>query len=98
MAKRPTEQQSYSWNIYRLRGTPAQLIGIVHNQPDEQAPIKFAIEEFKIPQNQRNKSLGAGLSDQASVTRLPNFQPSSVHSASRLPLARTELLDDAGSS
>jgi hypothetical protein len=55
MAKRPTEQQTHYWSIYRLRGTPAQLIGIVHNQPDEQAAIKLAIEEFKTPENQRNR-------------------------------------------
>jgi len=55
MAKRPTEQQSYSWNIYRLRGTPAQLIGIVYDQPDEEAAIKHAIEEFKVPENQRGR-------------------------------------------
>jgi hypothetical protein len=55
MVKRASKQQNYSWSIYRLRGTPAQLIGIVYNQLDEQAAIKQAIEEFKIPANQRDR-------------------------------------------
>jgi hypothetical protein len=37
------------------RGTPAQLIGIVYDRPDEQAAIKRAIEEFKVPANQRDR-------------------------------------------
>ena len=40
-------KKEYSWNIYRLRGTPAQLIGRVE-APDEATAIKKAIEEFKI--------------------------------------------------
>jgi hypothetical protein len=56
MAKRPTEQRTtYTWLVYRLRGTPGQLVGIVYNQPDEQAAIKQAIEEFKVPANQRDR-------------------------------------------
>ena len=55
MAKRQTKQPNHSWSVYRLRGTPAQLIGIVYDQPDEQAAIKRAIEEFKVPPNQRNR-------------------------------------------
>jgi hypothetical protein len=41
--------------VYRLRGTPAQLVGIVYDQPDEQAAIRQAIEEFKVPANQRDR-------------------------------------------
>jgi len=55
MAKRASKQQNYSWSIYRLHATPAQLIGIVYDQPDEQAAIKQAIEEFKVPATQRNR-------------------------------------------
>jgi hypothetical protein len=40
-------KKEYSWNVYRLRGTPAQFVGIVE-APDEAAAIKKAIEEFKI--------------------------------------------------
>jgi hypothetical protein len=52
MAKRPTKLPN-SWSVYRLRGTPAQLIGIVYDQPDEQAAIKQAIEEFHVPARNR---------------------------------------------
>jgi hypothetical protein len=55
MAKRPTKQPNHSWSVYRLRGTPAQLIAIVYDQPDEQAAIKRAIGEFKVPENQRDR-------------------------------------------
>jgi hypothetical protein len=55
MAKRPTKQQTPSWVVYQIRGTPAQFLGIVYDQPDEQAAIKKAIEEFKVPENQRNR-------------------------------------------
>jgi hypothetical protein len=55
MTKRPTKQPNHSWSICRLRGTPAQLIGIVYDRPDEQAAIARAIEEFRVPANQHNR-------------------------------------------
>jgi hypothetical protein len=48
-------QLNHSWAIYRIRGTPAQFIGIVYDQPDEQAAIRQAIDEFKVPANQRDR-------------------------------------------
>ena len=42
-------------SIYRLRGTLAQLIGIVYDQPDEQGAIKKAIEEYEVPANQHER-------------------------------------------
>ena len=57
MAKRPTtkQQSNHSWAIYHIRGTLAQFIGLVFDQPDEQAAIKQAIEEFKVPANQHDR-------------------------------------------
>jgi hypothetical protein len=55
MAKRPTNQQNSSWALYHIRGTPAQFVGIVDDAPDEQSAIKRAIEEFKVPANQRDR-------------------------------------------
>jgi hypothetical protein len=50
-----TNRKTHSWVVYRLRGTPAQLIGIVYHQPDEQAAIKKAIEEFNVPPDQQDE-------------------------------------------
>ncbi|HEY6255752.1 MAG TPA: hypothetical protein VIY51_08155 [Xanthobacteraceae bacterium] len=55
MAKRLTKQQTRFWAIYHLKGTPAQFVGIVYDQPDETAAIKQAIEEYKVPQNQHGR-------------------------------------------
>jgi hypothetical protein len=49
MAKRPTTKhlpRGHSWAVYHLKGTPAKLVGIVDNAPDEQTAIARAIEEY----------------------------------------------------
>jgi len=54
MPKGPTKQQAHSWAAYHLKGTAAKLVGFVY-APDEQPAIKRAIEEFKVPENQRDR-------------------------------------------
>jgi hypothetical protein len=54
MPRRPTKQQSHSWAIHHIRGTPAQFVGIV-DAPDAQSAVKKAIEEFEVPENLRNR-------------------------------------------
>jgi hypothetical protein len=54
--KRPIKQQrNHCWAVYRIRGTPAQLVGMVHDQPDGQAAIKQAIQEYDVLANQRGR-------------------------------------------
>jgi hypothetical protein len=46
--------EAHSWAAYHLKGTPAKLVGIGY-APDEQSAIMKAIEEFKVPANQRGR-------------------------------------------
>lgn len=49
------KQQSHSWAIYHLKGTPAKLVGIVHDQPDADSAIKVAIKEYNVPPNEHGR-------------------------------------------
>jgi hypothetical protein len=49
MAKRPPkQQQQHSWAVYHLAARQ-KLVGIVHDQPNTDAAIKQAIEEYNVP-------------------------------------------------
>jgi hypothetical protein len=48
MPKRPKEPQQHRWQIYHLRGTPAQFLGLVE-APNEAAAITKAIVELNVP-------------------------------------------------
>jgi 1,2-phenylacetyl-CoA epoxidase PaaB subunit len=60
LRKSSTPPQSRSnlarWEIIRLRGTPAQLVGHVF-AADEKAALKSAIEQFQIRQADRPRLL-----------------------------------------
>jgi hypothetical protein len=53
MPKKPKEPEQYTWQIYHLRGTPAQYLGMVE-APDENAAIKKAVADLKVPGQQRS--------------------------------------------
>jgi hypothetical protein len=55
MARRPTEQPSHSWAIYRLTSTPAKFVGIVYDVADAEGAIKQAIKQFKVRPNERGR-------------------------------------------
>ena len=58
MSKRPPDQhkpRGHSWSVYHLKSTPAKLVGIIDNTPNEQTAIARAIEEYDVPPNERGR-------------------------------------------
>jgi hypothetical protein len=53
MAKRLIKQEAHSWTVYRLKSTPAKLVGIIDGAPDADSAIQQAIELYAVPVNER---------------------------------------------
>jgi hypothetical protein len=55
--KRKTDRRVTTWQISRLRGTPAAFIGLIDgliDAPDETSAIKAAIKQFDVrPEDQK---------------------------------------------
>jgi hypothetical protein len=49
-------KELYSWDIFRLRGTPAAFIDSVE-APDEQTAVKKATDEYQITNPEQQKRL-----------------------------------------
>ena len=57
MAKRPTKvPELHGWAVYHI-AAKQKFVGFVHDQPDADAAIKAAIEEYKVPPNERGRLL-----------------------------------------
>ena len=54
MSGRPT-QPGQPWVVYHIQGTPAKLVGVVHNVPDAETAVARASEKYEVPRNERGR-------------------------------------------
>jgi 1,2-phenylacetyl-CoA epoxidase PaaB subunit len=51
VAKKPKKEELHLWNVYRIKGTPAKLIGSVYAADREKA-LLAAFKEFGVTDSQ----------------------------------------------
>lgn len=52
----PMRKKLRQWEVYRLKGSPAAFMGLVH-APHEKSALKTAIRQLKISNPERQKRL-----------------------------------------
>lgn len=57
MAKKPVP--THTWEITRIKGTPAVVLGRVEDEPDAESAIKAAIKKFEITDPAQQARLAA---------------------------------------
>jgi hypothetical protein len=48
--QQPRESALHSWSVYHIKGTPAKLVGIIDDAPDEQALLLERSRNIRCPQ------------------------------------------------
>ena len=52
MPKRRRISQAYPWAVF-VKDVPPKFVGIIDNAPDAQTAIERAIEQYRVPPNER---------------------------------------------
>jgi hypothetical protein len=50
-------KEHHSWAVYHIKGTPAKLVGIIDDAPDEKTATELAIVNYQVLVNERGRLL-----------------------------------------